>query len=241
MLNDFYFPSSGKMLLNFSNDYLFHMILQENKIVRTSLAFTLLGIKSTVGTCVQLQNSIMLGNDYTAKHFPSDLIVLLSDGKIINLETEIYFDTQLQEYCFAYLRRPFEPLPDNRAYFNILPSLIDCRNKKYTSTGEKVFHETFMLMNDHQKIFSENFSYSILRLNQIHLAEQSDIDSGLVQWMKFLKATTWEEVNSLAANNANIEHAADSIYVYYKNNPVYYACLKRKETLKKIYSSNNII
>jgi len=53
---------------------------------------------------------------------------------------------------------------------------------------------------------------NVLYLDQTELATKDDEESGLVMWSELFKATTWEELNTIATGNHFMEEVADCMY-----------------------------
>ena len=63
-------------------------------------------------------------------------------------------------------------------------------------------------------VYNSNFLLSVVELNRIKIATEADIASGLVDWVKLFKSTTWEEIKMLAEKNEFIASASDSVARY---------------------------
>ena len=91
--------------------------------------------------------------------------------------------------------------------------------------GDTEFYATYHLANDiSQKIFSDKFRLSVLQLNQAEHATEEDIVCKRVLWAKFFKATTWEEVSTLANQDSIFAEAAKTIYRVTEDERVRYHC-----------------
>ena len=66
-------------------------------------------------------------------------------------------------------------------------------------------------------------------LSRIDLATEEDRIYHIDGWAKLLKATTWEEVRMLAAEDENMREAAESIFVYNTEEQIRKMCRDREE------------
>lgn len=66
-------------------------------------------------------------------------------------------------------------------------------------------------------------------LTRIDLATEEDKVYHIDSWAKLLKATTWEEVNMLAAKDEDMREAAKSIFVYNTEEQIRKMCRDREE------------
>ena len=63
-------------------------------------------------------------------------------------------------------------------------------------------------------VYNSNFRLSVVELNRTEIATEEDKISGLVDWVKLFKSTTWEEIKMLAEKNEFIASASDSVVKY---------------------------
>ncbi|MBD5496083.1 MAG: hypothetical protein HDR12_17375, partial [Lachnospiraceae bacterium] len=61
-------------------------------------------------------------------------------------------------------------------------------------------------------IYSDKLTLSVIDLSQIGLATDEDREYHIDYWAKLFKATTWEEVKMLAAEDKYIDEASKSIF-----------------------------
>lgn len=87
-----------------------------------------------------------------------------------------------------------------------------------------------MNLKNHE-IYSDKFCLSMLDLTQIQLATEEDKAYGLDKWAALFKATTWEEIKMLAADNSIYKTVADSIYTLTEDENIREQCRRREELL----------
>ena len=66
-------------------------------------------------------------------------------------------------------------------------------------------------------VYSNKFAIHALDLKQINNASSEDKHWGLDNWAKLFKATTWEDVKMIAANNKYLTEAANTMYELYSD------------------------
>ena len=66
-------------------------------------------------------------------------------------------------------------------------------------------------------VYSSKFAIHVLDLKQINNASSEDKHWGLDNWAKLFKATTWEDVKMIAANNKYLTEAANTMYELYSD------------------------
>ena len=78
------------------------------------------------------------------------------------------------------------------------------------NTGEPEFYSHYEILNvkNHQP-YSSLLRINVLYLDQTELAIDEDIANDLVHWAKLFKATTWEDIKSLANGNPTFEEVAN--------------------------------
>ncbi|MBD5475238.1 MAG: hypothetical protein HDR17_04530 [Lachnospiraceae bacterium] len=92
------------------------------------------------------------------------------------------------------------------------------------------FYASYKLINvkNYQK-YSDNITLNVVDLTRIDLATEEDKVYHIDSWAKLLKATTWEEVNMLAAKDEDMREAAKSIFVYNTEEQIRKMCRDREE------------
>ena len=143
------------------------------------------------------------------------MLVLMNRTERINIELQIINFKDWLNRSLAYLCRQFDHVSRGGSYNDIQPvhhiSLIDFP----LFTDHEEFHGTYMLKNVLDGyVYNSNFLLSVVELNRIKIATEADIASGLVDWVKMFKSTTWEEIKMLAEKNEFIASASDSVVKY---------------------------
>lgn len=63
-------------------------------------------------------------------------------------------------------------------------------------------------------IYSDKFTLGVVDLSKIEMATEEDKAYGIDKWAKLFKATTWEELKSMAAQNAIFDNVAQSMFMF---------------------------
>ena len=83
------------------------------------------------------------------------------------------------------------------------------------------------------KVYSDKFVLDVVSLNCIDLATPEDVESGLVDWARFFTASTWEELQMLAANNPAIEDAASTAVKGMSDDKLKWEIMLREEASRR--------
>ena len=208
--------ATGELRYRLTNDYFFHVVFQSNPKALTGLCASLLHLEPTEITSVEVLNPIELGKTIADKDFILDLKVCLNDNRIINFEMQVEDEGDWQEHSLSYLCRTFDQLAKGQAYIDVKPvyhiGFLDFDLKGF----EPEFYATYKLMNlRNQKIYSDNFTLSVVNLKQIDKATEEDRKYGIDHWAQLFKATTWEAIKMLAAKNEYLAEASETMLQSY--------------------------
>lgn len=229
----FHFPAFGKIRFNLTNDYLFHVVFQENKTALKGLISALLNLDKSQITSIKIKNPIVPGENQEDKTFILDLLILLNHSRYINLEMQVKNNGDWSDRSLSYLCRIFDHLSVGEDYSLVLPAQnISFLDFPFPNNSEE-FHATYQLKNiKNNTIYSDKFTLSVVQLNQTEKAEPEDIENGLVDWIQFFKATDWKEVFTLANKNFDIASAAESMYSFGEISEVFDQCWQREEDMR---------
>jgi hypothetical protein len=102
------------------------------------------------------------------------------------------------------------------------------------------FYATFKMMNTkNSNIYSDKFALSVVDLSKIELATEEDKAYGIDQWAKLFKATTWEELKTMATQNTVFEDVAKSMFMYSCDKDVLEQCRKVEYDQKYVKHLND--
>ena len=205
--------ATGKVAYNMTNDYLFHIVLQENEPALIGLIAALLHLDPASIIKAEVKNPIKTGHIITDKNFHLDILVLFNDSTIINLEMQVKDLKNWVPRSISYLCREFNSLDHGDDYSDVKPA-YQIGFLDYTLFPEHPeFYATYRMSNlRNHHVYSDSFTLSVVELNHINLATKEDKAYGIDKWAALFKATTWEEIRMLAEKDPYIEMAANSIY-----------------------------
>lgn len=196
---------TGTIRFRLTNAYMFVAVLQKNHETLCHLIAALLHIKRSDIVSVEILNPIILGEDIGKKDIVLDLRILLNNNIIINLEMQVNNEGNWDDRSLYYLSKNLV-LAVGEDYTELRPVIqIGILNFNYPD-GNTEFYQKYNLLNrkTHQ-IFSDKIGIHVLCLPQIENATDEDRESGLYDWAKVFKATTWEELKALSENDQVIE------------------------------------
>ena len=225
-----YEQATGKIDYTFTNNYMFHIILQENELVLKGLISSLLHLPFEDIGSVIIKNPIIPGAAIDMKEFILDLYITLNNNTEINLEMQINNLFNWPDRSLSYLCRTFDNLCRGQDYHLTKPAIhigiLDFT--LFPDTPE--FYATYKLMNiKNHHIFNDKFILSVLSLKEIEKATSEDREWGLDIWAKFFAAKTWRDIKMIAKNNEILTSASKSLYEYNSNWLVREQCRARED------------
>ena len=229
-LNTTFQNAHGTIPYGMTNDYMFRAVLQSNNKVLRGLICSLLHLTEKEVVSVEITNPIILGESVKSKEIRLDISVLLNNRTIINLEMQVTNRLNWQNRSVVYLCRSYDSLTRGQDY-DTAKSAIHIGFLDYTLFPDQPeFYASYKLINvkNYQK-YSDNITLNVVDLSRIDLATEEDRIYHIDGWAKLLKATTWEEVRMLAAEDENMREAAESIFVYNTEEQIRKMCRDREE------------
>ncbi|MBD5484572.1 MAG: hypothetical protein HDR18_03455 [Lachnospiraceae bacterium] len=220
----------GKIPYGMTNDYMFRAVLQSNNKALRGLICSLLHLTEKEVFSVEITNPIILGESVESKEVRLDINVLLNNRTMINLEMQVANQLNWQNRSVVYLCRSYDSLNHGQDY-DEANSVIHIGFLDYTLFRSRPeFYASYKLINvkNYQK-YSDNITLNVVDLTRIDLATEEDKVYHIDGWAKLLKATTWEEVNMLAAKDENMREASKSIFVYNTEEQIRKMCRDREE------------
>ena len=210
-----YEQAIGKIDYTFTNNYMFHIILQENELVLKGLISSLLHLPFEDISSVIIKNPIIPGTAIDMKEFILDLYITLNNNTELNLEMQVNNLFNWPDRSLSYLCRTFDNLCRGQDYHLTKPAIhigiLDFT--LFPDTPE--FYATYKLLNvKNHHIFNDKFILSVLSLKEIEKATEEDKEWGLDTWAKFFAAKTWRDIKMIAKNNKILTSASKSLYEY---------------------------
>ena len=232
----------GTIPYNMTNDYMFRAVLQSNNKVLRGLICSVLRLKESEVRSVEITNSIILGESITNKEVRLDINVILNNNAHINLEMQVANELNWPDRSVLYLSRSFDQLNHGQKYIEIKP-VIHIGFLNYTLFKEcPEFCATYKLINvNYHHVYSDKMTLSVIDLSKVDLATDVDREYHLDKWAALFKATTWEELKMIAANNEYLNEASQTIYHMNSDEWIRKVCIEREEYYLDIACFNEII
>ncbi|MCR5733713.1 MAG: Rpn family recombination-promoting nuclease/putative transposase [Lachnospiraceae bacterium] len=237
-----YMKATGMLQYKFTNDGMFHIVLQRNEKVLRGLIGSLLHLKQEEIEKVEITNPIMPGEDISDKEIILDIRLILNDAQLINLEMQVANTGSWPERSLTYLCRNFDNLKAGEDYDKVKPCLhigiIDFDLFEHDEDHE--FYSKYRLGNvNNHRLYTTKFGINVLNLRHVDNATEDDIADGLDVWAKAFKATTWEELKMLAEEYENIKEVATSIFAVSEDEAVKLYLEARERYDRDMLSSHN--
>ena len=222
--------ATGKMKYTLTNDYLFRATWQKCKNALKQLICSLLGLEHEDIISIEIMNPIELGKSIEAKDFILDIRVLLNNNTIINLEMQVLNLGNWPERSLTYLCRSFDKLNSGDNYVDV-KSVIQVCFLDFTLFKEyPEFFSTYMFTNiKNHIIYSDKLKLYVIDLTCIDKATEEDKIRGIHHWAKLFKATTWEEIKMLTADNTFLEEAAETVFQLSAEEQIRMQCEARED------------
>jgi len=222
--------AAGKIKFTLTNDYMFRATWQKNKKALKGLICSILGLKYDDIVSIEIMNPIELGNSIDAKDFILDVKVLLNNNTMVNLELQILNLGNWPERSLSYMCRSFDKLNSGEGYMEVKPVVQVCFLDFTLFKEYPEFFSTYMFTNiKNHIIYSDKLKLYVIDLTCINKATEEDKIRGIHHWAKFFKATTWEEIKMLSAENTFLEEAAETVYQLSAEEKIRMQCEARED------------
>ena len=230
MVEHEFFNATGDIPYNMTNDYMFRVILQENKEATKGLLCAVLRLKPEDIKTVVIENPIKLGERIDAKDFYLDISITLNNHTSINLEMQVVNRLNWTDRSLSYISRNFADQNKGDDYIHAKP-VIHIGFLDYTLFKDSPeFYATYKLMNvKNHKIFNDKFVIGVVDLNGTDLATDEDKEYHLDDWVRLFKAKTWEELKMIADKAPELLEASKSMYEYNADIDMRQRCIARME------------
>lgn len=206
--------ATGPIDYGFTNDYMFHTILQQSDKVLRGLICSLLHLEPGDIMSIEITNPILPGESYDAKEFILDVEVVLNNDMLINLEMQVVNEQNWPERSLSYLCRRFDQLSHGQDYAECRPA-VHIGFLDFTPFSECAeFYAIYKLLNiKNHYLYSDKFTLGVIDLTHIELATDEDKAYGIDHWAGLFKSTTWEELKMISENNPVLQEASENLYV----------------------------
>ncbi len=222
--------ATGQIDYTLLNDYMFHIVLQNNEPVLRGLVSSLLHLPPTEILSIQIMNPILPGEAISNREFVLDIQIFLNNNTYLNLELQVENEGNWPDRSLSYLCRSFDQLYRGQTYETALPT-IHIGILDYDLFPESpAFYTKNMIMNTiTHKVFNDKFILSVLCLTQRNLATEEDRLWQIDTWAELFKAKTWEDIKMIAQTNHTLTNAAESLFQYNGDDMIRQRCLARED------------
>lgn len=229
-----YQTASGPIPYNLTNDYMFHVVFQENEFVLRGLLGSLLNLKQSEIKSVRVTNPIKLGRKIDRKTLILDIHVLMNDDTSLNLEMQVVKQEYWTDRSLSYLCRSYDSLYRGEEYGKAKHA-IHIGILDFTLFEEcPEFYASYKLLNvKNHHLFSDKFTLNVLDLTHIELATDEDRLCEIDHWAKLFKAKTWEDLRMIADKNQYMNEAMAEMYARNADEIIREQCLAREEYWKR--------
>jgi len=204
--------ATGKIDFTLCNNYMFQVVLQNIGILNGVLC-SMLDLNPEDIVEIKILNPIIPGREIDAKTFILDIRILLNNATHINLEMQVENEHDWPDRSLNYLCRSFDNLMKGEHYEKVRAAIHIGILDFDVFPEQPEFYSDNKLMNvKSHKIYNDKFELRVLSLNQIQLATEEDKAAGRDRWAELFRATTWEELKMIAAQNPCMEAAAQQLY-----------------------------
>ena len=204
---------SGPLSYNLLNDLMFRMVFEANQDGLKSLLAALLHLKESDITNLEIKNPFRFGTRVDEKKYIYDIYLLLNNKQKIHIELQVLRQSFWTNRSLCYLCRDFGDLNAGENYENVKPHIqIDILDFLLFEDSNEFF-STYHLANDKTgRIYSDKLTLHVLQLNQETYATEEDKAYGIDYWAKLFKATTWEELKTLAQKQVSLQSTIETMY-----------------------------
>ena len=209
------FPTAGELPICMTNDLLFHLLLQDpdSSDILKGLISSFLDIEFNEINSVVVENPISFGQTLDSKMMVLDVKTILNNNRVVNLELQVLNARNWPERSLSYLCRCFDNIEKGNGYDSV-KGAFHIGFLDYTLfPDDPSFFASYKIANTvTNHLYTSKFGISVIDLTLIDMATDEDKRLHRHLWASFFKATTWEEINMLAAQDKNIQQAATKLY-----------------------------
>ena len=202
--------ATGDVAYTLTNDLLFHMVMQDDEDALKGLLSALLGLKLSDISKVEIRNPIDYGTYKEDKEIVLDILLTLNNNHNIDIEMQVDPYEFWTNRSLFYTCRMVSQQKVGKRYQN-LRKVTHIGILDHTLFPEAPrFYAEYKLLETHSGYpYTDLFSIRVLDLRNIELAEEGE--SQLVYWARLFRATTWEAIRQVAANDTSIRKAAETM------------------------------
>ncbi len=230
-----FYSATGKMKHNLLNDYLFRIVMQKNPEALKQIISAILKVPAEEISDLEVTNSIIPGEVFDNKEFRMDITVRFNNNTAIDIELQVNDEHNWQTRGLAYLCRQYLNLVKKGEEYNndLAAYQISFLDFTLFEDNEVFFADYGMRDKVTHYNFNSHFALFVVDLSRIDFATEEDKKSGLDAWCRLFKATTWEELKSIAKEDSIMEAVANDLYVCETDEIIQKRCEDREDYLRR--------
>lgn len=197
------FMIETKEFIGLTSDFVFKHIFSHKRIIKDFYASYLKYIKSnlTISNIRVTKQKYIQNNNIKLHDYYLDIVIVLSDGELVNIEmynnfgeTECKKSLAYASYIYSHQLRKNNPYKRLKKVtsFNIM-------NGNYKLSNNEIINK-YELINviSHEKILNESIEMLLIRLDILDKISYSKSEERFIRWCRLINAKTREEVMEIA-------------------------------------------
>ena len=229
--------AAGEIPYTATNDFMFHMLMQENMEILRSFLSAVLRVEEETISDIEVSNPINRGSSIDDKTLVLDIKVIVNHSLLINIEMQIVNYHNWRDRSVVYVCREFDQLFSGQKYEDVKPvthiGVIDfdldrVPGKKERKPG-RLLRQVRLLDCETHEVYNDKLELRIVSLRELGNASDEDRKWKLDLWARAIKAKTWEELVMIAKKDEVLEKFGSMLYVLNSNDEVQEMCRKRED------------
>lgn len=189
--------SNSTKFYSMRNDYMFHMVFQENLDALIAFTAAIMRIDVNEIQSCDIRNPILAGSQINTKTCILDIRLLLNNSMLIDLEMQVVPKDFWVKRSLLYWARTYDTLKKGEIYSELKPTVhVGILNYSLFDDHKKFFSEYKLQDTEDSYLYSEDCCIKILDLTQIDQAKQNEQE--LVKWARFFAADSFNELYDAA-------------------------------------------
>jgi predicted transposase/invertase (TIGR01784 family) len=206
-------PTSGRLVIPMTNDYLFRALLEKNNAVLCEMIRDLLHLDVSETVMATIKNPIEPGQTIDEKEFILDILAEINGSFLVNIEMQVINTRNWVERSLSYLCRNYDRIERGEDYFVAKPVYQIGLLNFTLFEDDQEFYSTYRMLNEKtHRPYGDKLCVKVLDLNRVDLATEEDRLYKIDYWARLFKATSWEEIHMLTENKPIITEAAKTVY-----------------------------
>ena len=232
-----FWEAAGEIPYTATNDFMFHMLMQENKEILRSFLSAVLRVEEDTISDIEVSNPINRGSSIDDKTLVLDIKVIVNHSLLINIEMQVVNYHNWRDRSVVYVCREFDQLFSGQKYEDVKPvthiGVIDFDLDRVPGKRERkpgrLLRQIRLLDGETHEVYNDKLELRIVSLRELGNASDEDRKWKLDLWARAIKAKTWEELVMIAKKDEVLEKFGSMLYVLNSNDEVQELCRKRED------------